>query len=188
MGYKITTVNELGCKWSVTKKKTDKQYLSLSFRKPNIFHFREKSDKKVVIEVDTLGFIKIDDDSGQAEILRDITNASLFRVHRDPFDTASDESIGFELIERQESEGKRKWLRHSNFMLRVDEEGVGRSFALDASFNVSEIKTASSEDPTGTPSRPTSRKRPSPGSTADETEFSDFKRRLAQIQVSLNNS
>ena len=210
-GYNILTVNEIGCKWSL-KKNT----VALSERKPSAIHFRERAQRSVVIEVDGNSFIRIDDSSFIATTTAEASDASLFRVHSDPFDIAA-EGLSFELLNFRTL----RWLRHCSFLLRADEKGTGASFALDATFIVQPVK-AKTQSPKskaaaivrtpGSPVRPmpspvsseTPRKgeenvRPKPSSTgtparplsrkrpAEPDEFSEFKQKLAKLQNSLDN-
>ena len=200
-GYNIHTVNEIGCKWSM--KKTG---MALAERKPCVVHFRERPEKAVVVEVDGNMFVKIDADTYQARVTGDISDASQFRVHSDPFEACA-EGLSFELLNFP----TRRWLRHSSFLLRADEKDVGLSFRLDATFIVRPVKTrpapptaspvrapratprkADEEDEnkrprmpsTGTPAKP-QRKRPAPPPPDDE--FSEFKQKLARLQNNIDN-
>jgi hypothetical protein len=211
--YNFHAVNQIGCKWSV---KTGNK-LVLAERKPCVVHFRERPEKAVLIEVSGSGFVKVDSETFQALVTKDITQASLFRVHSDPFGAAID-GKSFELLNFP----TRRWLRHSSFMLRADPAGVGTSFPLDATFfdrrpkkiPVQPVKatvpapspvaapsvrmtpkTPKNEDEqrpslasTGTPAKP-ARKRPAPPPEpqVDEDGYLLFKSKIAKLQNSVDN-
>ena len=200
-GYNIHTVNEIGCKWSL---KGHGKILGISERKPALVHFTERSDKTVIIKIEKNFYVTVDPATFEAKTTSDISQASVFRIHHDPFESSNDtETVSFELL----NSAPRRWLRHFSFGLRADETGVGASFLLDATFvpvRVKEAPSTASSTPrppklgratpkkieesehrprlsTGTPARP-QRKRPPPPDEELNDEFSEFKLKIAKLQ------